>query len=206
MTEVAFVGEVRREPAAARDDTYRLVRDYTAMLAGLGALAAAIYGIFLGFIVTPFYYYDAIAVIGVAIGPAVLVLIGMKLLAPGVGGPIKRLDALCGLFLFCIAAPGNYVLLLNQKLDHSPAVKQTLRVEDTWIRSGRHGNDAYMASVQPTVQSPIGRRSLYSSQPVRLGQAEWRNLVPGESMLTLRVHPGRFGFSWYEPDPKAVAR
>lgn len=202
----AFVGEVPREPLAARDDAYRLVKGYMATLAGLGGLAAAIYGIFLGFIVTPFYYYDAMAVIGVAIGPAVLVLIGMKLPAPGIGGPIKRLDALYGLLLFCIAVPGNYVLLLNQALDHSVAVEQMLRVEDTWIRSGRHGNDAYMASVRPNVRSPLGRRSLYGSQPVRLAQTEWRYLVPGESMLSLRVHPGRFGFAWYEPEPQAIGR
>ena len=94
--------------------------------------------------------------------------------------------------------PTVTILFANQALDRAPGVVRTLPVSRTYSSIHR-GSTTYYA----VVPAPPPRRWLFASfdaqDDIRLPRDVWRRLVPGQSTLTLTIHPGRFGLPWYDP-------
>jgi len=101
---------------------------------------------------------------------------------------------LVGAFLGVIAVPlgsGAALLWLNQSLDAAPA---TDRVEQV---RGRH---RYQSDCTLTVDS---WRTPGASEHVPVPRADYDRLAIGD-FVELRVHPGRFGWSWIEKATKVA--
>ena len=119
----------------------------------------------------------------------------VKILVAGKGGS-DRLRRICAPVLLLIptaTVPTVAILYINQMLDRGPSIEQTLPVTRTYTEVSR-GNIHYYAVVPP----PRWISSSGTEDDIRLPWGMWRRLVPGQSMLTFTVHPGRFGLLWYD--------
>ena len=104
---------------------------------------------------------------------------------------------LAALIIFIPAAmvPTSAILYINQAFDRGPSVEQNLPVTRTYTEYSGRGSKTFFAVVPPP---PRWIFSTGTEDDIRLSWNIWRKLVPGRSMLTLTIHPGRFGLLWYD--------
>ena len=181
--------------------------------AGLWCLVAILFAVFVGQIVlrqtTTFHTFDVIlrvaVVVGLVGGGLAGLVIAIRLAA--VAAWLKRTNrptrVALGLgVIACLWLPSVVVLGLDERLDFSPGVPQVLNVRNKWISTFHHWKTC-IVGVQPDAGRPLFafERDL---EPVRLPCPTWSAIVPGHSTLTLAVHPGRYGFPWYDPNVVAT--
>lgn len=186
--------------------------DWRGKLRGFGSGLAIVAGLLayvvFSNIVHPVHYWDAVTLVGIAVVPVEAALMFFfaedhPLAARNLfkrafaGNPLGWLETLAIVGMFGIGVPAGLFLFANERLDGAPPTTEVLPVQMAWTHTHR-SSTSYYVGVAPAAHPPSSLFSFYDLEPVRVSQHEYDETQPGRSTLTLRVHPGRFGLSWYE--------
>ncbi len=105
-----------------------------------------------------------------------------------------------GVFVILVAVspPAGLVLWLNRTPDRSPATTRTLLVGEKRIHTYKGNSRDCRVSVPADVprHPPIVFPWSRETEPVILPCSSYAAIVPGQSRVTLAVHPGAFGLPW----------
>ena len=111
------------------------------------------------------------------------------------GGWFRRITTPLAVLVVAAMVPTVTILYANQALDRGPGVERTLPVTRTYSHSHR-GSTTYYAVVPATPPQRLFASS-DAQEDIRLPRDTSQRLVPGQSTLTLTIHPGRFGLPWF---------
>jgi hypothetical protein len=105
----------------------------------------------------------------------------------------RRIIGFLALTLLC----ASLGLALNQWLDFSQVDSQTFTILEKHITHSRKWGDSYYVKIQSPVASPIAALDFGGQEDIKIHEADYNRVVPGQTTITLSIAKGVFHLPWY---------